>query len=202
MTFPLDQIPPGRSRTLGTSFAPDNATAHRLAGFVAEPDGAKRILVVTSSRENAYMDYSRRPPSAAKGIDMSWPDRRVADALAERVASLPPVMQRADQELARLSQALVQAWAEIAELRVLADHDSLTGLANRRRMMAELEDVVEDCRRHGGDASLVFMDLNRLKLLNESHGHQEIGRAHVELQSLMRISYAVFCLKNKKPHKI
>src|SRR3546814_10514509 len=25
----------------------------------------------------------------------------------------------------------------------------------------------------------------------------KIGRAHVELQSLMRISYAVFCLKNK-----
>src|SRR3546814_8942743 len=29
----------------------------------------------------------------------------------------------------------------------------------------------------------------------------EIGRAHAELQSLMRISYAVFCLKNKKQHK-
>src|SRR3546814_7928237 len=29
------------------------------------------------------------------------------------------------------------------------------------------------------------------------HTH-EIGRAHVELQSLMRISYAVFCLKKKK----
>src|SRR3546814_2355516 len=27
---------------------------------------------------------------------------------------------------------------------------------------------------------------------------EEIGRAHVELQSLMRISYAVFCLKKKK----
>src|SRR3546814_6314539 len=27
---------------------------------------------------------------------------------------------------------------------------------------------------------------------------QEIGRAHVELQSLMRISYAVFCLEKKK----
>src|SRR3546814_1544315 len=27
---------------------------------------------------------------------------------------------------------------------------------------------------------------------------QQIGRAHVELQSLMRISYAVFCLKKKK----
>src|SRR3546814_10723917 len=28
-----------------------------------------------------------------------------------------------------------------------------------------------------------------------AQGRQEIGRAHVELQSLMRISYAVFCLK-------
>src|SRR3546814_3442366 len=29
----------------------------------------------------------------------------------------------------------------------------------------------------------------------------QIGRAHVELQSLMRISYAVFCLKKKKKKK-
>src|SRR3546814_9054275 len=29
------------------------------------------------------------------------------------------------------------------------------------------------------------------------HGLSKIGRAHVELQSLMRISYAVFCLKKK-----
>src|SRR3546814_3302015 len=29
----------------------------------------------------------------------------------------------------------------------------------------------------------------------------EIGRATSELQSLMRISYAVFCLKKKKKHK-
>src|SRR3546814_1069974 len=29
----------------------------------------------------------------------------------------------------------------------------------------------------------------------------EIGRAHVELQSLMRISYAVFCLKKKNKQK-
>src|SRR3546814_3814641 len=28
----------------------------------------------------------------------------------------------------------------------------------------------------------------------------EIGRAHAELQSLMRISYAVFCLKKKQKH--
>src|SRR3546814_3124033 len=31
----------------------------------------------------------------------------------------------------------------------------------------------------------------------EPDGSTEIGRAHAELQSLMRISYAVFCLKKK-----
>src|SRR3546814_8931904 len=31
--------------------------------------------------------------------------------------------------------------------------------------------------------------------------YKEIGRAHVELQSLMRISYAVFCLKKKQKEK-
>src|SRR3546814_8963156 len=32
---------------------------------------------------------------------------------------------------------------------------------------------------------------------DEERYHTEIGRAHAELQSLMRTSYAVFCLKKK-----
>src|SRR3546814_9748182 len=40
---------------------------------------------------------------------------------------------------------------------------------------------------------------------SNSHAHdlgrRQIGRAHVELQSLMRISYAVFCLKKKNTRK-
>src|SRR3546814_5812472 len=39
-----------------------------------------------------------------------------------------------------------------------------------------------------------FDDLPKIDLV-------QIGRAHVELQSLMRISYAVFCLKKKKTYK-
>src|SRR3546814_1273463 len=43
------------------------------------------------------------------------------------------------------------------------------------------------------------------RFMLEGKADFQIGRAHVELQSLMRISYAVFCLKknklnNLKPH--
>src|SRR3546814_3175925 len=37
----------------------------------------------------------------------------------------------------------------------------------------------------------------RLSEAYQARSAQEIGRAHVELQSLMRSSYAVFCLKKK-----
>src|SRR3546814_1475961 len=43
-------------------------------------------------------------------------------------------------------------------------------------------------------------DLHKVHAMPMLKGGQ-IGRAHVELQSLMRISYAVFCLKQKNKSK-
>src|SRR3546814_5353986 len=40
-----------------------------------------------------------------------------------------------------------------------------------------------------------------LRAVAVDHRLLQIGRAHSELQSLMRISYAVFCLKKKKRKK-
>src|SRR3546814_8503526 len=44
------------------------------------------------------------------------------------------------------------------------------------------------------DYDIILLDL----MLPDIDGYEEIGRAPSELQSLMRISYAVFCLKQKK----
>src|SRR3546814_4979224 len=54
---------------------------------------------------------------------------------------------------------------------------------------------IEDMGRGGDpDSALRRMSADHL----QDTLRNEIGRAHVELQSLMRISYAVFCLKKKK----
>src|SRR3546814_10596568 len=62
-------------------------------------------------------------------------------------------------------------------------------------------------RRHsdsliGLRVSATFMTTSLAKVRCQplEFGHGQIGRAHAELQSLMRISYAVFCLKNKNQH--
>ncbi|MFB0834698.1 bifunctional diguanylate cyclase/phosphodiesterase [Arthrobacter halodurans] len=64
-------------------------------------------------------------------------------------------------------------------------HDALTGLPNRRLMMERLGQALER-RDHGAPASVVFIDLDRFKLVNDSFGH-DVGDALI-VESARRIS--------------
>ncbi len=56
-------------------------------------------------------------------------------------------------------------------LRHLADHDPLTGLANRRAFTAALEAQLEDARRYGASGAVAIIDLDNFKALNDTAGH-------------------------------
>lgn len=58
-----------------------------------------------------------------------------------------------------------------AELAHQALHDPLTGLANRVLLHDHLENALARGRRIGSTVSLVFLDLDRFKLVNDSMGH-------------------------------
>ncbi|MCY7396004.1 MAG: EAL domain-containing protein [Nocardioides sp.] len=53
----------------------------------------------------------------------------------------------------------------------LADHDALTGLANRRRFDGELRRHLEQCRRYGPRGALLLLDLDHFKEVNDTLGH-------------------------------
>ena len=58
-------------------------------------------------------------------------------------------------------------------LRHLAEHDSLTGLHNRRLLERELAMQVSRCRRYGESAALLVLDLDSFKQVNDTyHGHR------------------------------
>jgi len=70
-----------------------------------------------------------------------------------------------------------------AELRRVAMTDELTGLANRREALAGIDRMIAAARRFGRPLTLAILDIDRFKLVNDSHGHpagDEVIRAVAE----------------------
>ncbi|MDT0500155.1 MULTISPECIES: sensor domain-containing diguanylate cyclase [unclassified Halomonas] len=61
--------------------------------------------------------------------------------------------------------------AEEARLRRLSDTDDLTGLANRRRLMTRLDEAVSLSNRHATPLSLMILDIDHFKSVNDTYGH-------------------------------
>jgi diguanylate cyclase (GGDEF)-like protein len=66
---------------------------------------------------------------------------------------------------------VAQLKGQLADLRGLADHDTLTPLLNRRAFVRELSRVRAFCERYGGAASLIYFDLDGFKAINDRFGH-------------------------------
>lgn len=77
-----------------------------------------------------------------------------------------------DRRLLESIGVQVSAALQNAHLYELAMVDGLTGLFVRRYFDARLDEEIERSRRYGAAFSLVMMDLDDFKILNDTHGHQ------------------------------
>ena len=64
--------------------------------------------------------------------------------------------------------ALTQAKAELEHV---VNYDALTGLANRRRLMAFLSEALQQAAHDGQRVGLIHIDLDKFKEVNDTHGH-------------------------------
>jgi diguanylate cyclase (GGDEF)-like protein len=79
---------------------------------------------------------------------------------------------RAEAELLEVNRRLEQRVEErTRELEKLAVTDSLTGIWNRREIMKHLSGEIERCLRHPHDFSIMMIDLDFFKNINDVYGH-------------------------------
>ena len=70
-------------------------------------------------------------------------------------------------------------------LQDLADHDSLTGLLNRRSFARELESHAARVARYGARGALLMLDLDHFKYVNDTLGHQAGDEIIVRVSELL-----------------
>jgi diguanylate cyclase (GGDEF)-like protein len=75
----------------------------------------------------------------------------------------------------------------------LAITDDLTGLYNSRHLHALLNEEVERVARYGGKLSVIFIDLDFFKQVNDTHGHLIGSRTLAEVGQLLRSNIRKVC---------
>jgi diguanylate cyclase (GGDEF)-like protein len=74
-------------------------------------------------------------------------------------------------EIERLKREVAIARARIGELEARADIDPLLDILNRRGFERELKRAIAYVKRYGTQTSLMFIDLDGFKAVNDRHGH-------------------------------
>ncbi|WP_088329371.1 GGDEF domain-containing protein [Lacimicrobium sp. SS2-24] len=72
------------------------------------------------------------------------------------------------------------------QIRKLAETDSLTGLHNREKLDRELEQIFTDALQHEDGFSLMLLDLDHFKQINDQFGHLEGDKVLAELSDSLR----------------
>jgi diguanylate cyclase (GGDEF)-like protein/PAS domain S-box-containing protein len=96
------------------------------------------------------------------------------------------------------------------KLYYLANHDSLTGLPNRMLFIQELGKALDRSKRHGQKLAVMFIDLDRFKIINDTLGHavgdaflrniaKRLGQATRKGETLARLGGDEFVLAVEDP---
>ncbi|MDP2870853.1 GGDEF domain-containing protein [Methyloversatilis sp.] len=125
----------------------------------------------------------------SEGVEVKVQDvagdlHEVTDTLAQGIEDLKGV----ESALKRSRKALIESEAALAlsqrgEQKAKFDgmHDSRTGLPNRTLFDDRLAQAISLAERHGWTLAIMFLDLDRFKTINDTHGHAAGDRVLEEI---------------------
>lgn len=106
------------------------------------------------------------------GINYEVTAQKAAElALQAAHAEAAEAADRLQTTVERLDLEIEERQRVEEELRHQTMHDTLTGLPNRALLMDRIEQAIGVARRHDQSLTLLFLDLDRFKIVNDSLGH-------------------------------
>jgi len=112
-------------------------------------------------RENEFVETSSEPLLKAL--------RALFYLVTEKNNALNKANDELEEKVRERTLSLVEANKKLEEYSM---QDELTGLPNRRYAFAEIEHLINNWRRYGGVFSLLFIDVDKFKAVNDNFGHE------------------------------
>jgi diguanylate cyclase (GGDEF)-like protein/PAS domain S-box-containing protein len=157
---PVVYVNPAFERITGFSF--DEATAGGIDRLLAHDDGNQAPealrLAMREQREGRAVLHSPRKDNGS-----FWNEVRVAPVCDIAGRATHFVFTMSDITKARDSEE---------QLEKMASHDALTGLPNRRMLMDRMGQALALAERGNFVMAVAFIDLDRLKFVNDTQGHE------------------------------
>ena len=93
--------------------------------------------------------------------------------------------QRLVEEISLLRGKVARLQERVEQLDQLAHQDSLINLPNRRGFMRELERLIARVDRYGANGAMLFVDLDGLKIINDTFGHRAGDEALIQVAAML-----------------
>ncbi|WND03093.1 GGDEF domain-containing protein [Temperatibacter marinus] len=143
---------------------------------------SSRAVKKTGSVKNADSVGRATIPGSTGVNDVVNIDAIPAEEMTPRVqAAFMALM----EEVEKLRQELKQTRKKMKELEEVADNDALLPVLNRRAFVRELNRMISFAERYGTPSTLVFFDLNDMKVINDEFGHEAGDRALQHVSQLL-----------------
>ena len=88
-------------------------------------------------------------------------------------------------EISRLRSQIADLKKRVEQLDELAHQDTLINMPNRRGFMRALERFVDRAKRYDESSAMLFVDLDGLKMINDSFGHRAGDEALIQVAELL-----------------
>jgi diguanylate cyclase (GGDEF)-like protein/PAS domain S-box-containing protein len=170
-------VSPGVTNVLG--YDPEELIGQNQLNllYANEEDSGRELVQNRVERKQPYRELE------------FWTKSKVGDRVCLRLSGMP--IFDAQQEFMGYRGAASNVTASKVEREHvfrLATTDHLTGLLNGARFKEELERAVVLARRHGTSGVVLFIDLDRFKEVNDTHGHQAGDQILLGVAEILRDS--------------
>ncbi|WP_343072319.1 diguanylate cyclase [Qipengyuania soli] len=176
--------------------------ARRLFGKEAEPRSIADIAALFHADDQArvagilhqslqtgvpFVFEARVPGVQGQVFDTECRGELGTQARAEDYAIFGTIMDISERArtIRELALARSRAEREAKEVKLLAETDHLTGIANRRKIISDLGDAVRDAARHNELLTVAMIDVDHFKAINDSFGHEAGDRILQEMGTLL-----------------